>query len=364
MDHLLGPLEGDRVRVVAVNKGVDRVPDLRGRREAGAPERAAAQDAKPTFDLIEPAGMRWREVEMDGRMPGEPAIVFGLVRVEVVQHHMELPAGMGGDHRVHEGEKLPPAPAVGVLGHRHLTGQHVERRKEGRGPVPFVLVADASNGGAVGEAQVPLSPLEGLDVRLLIDGEHHGVVGRVQIQADNVGGLGGKLRIGAQAPRPSALKLNPALPQDPPDVVLRHVPERLSNQRAGPRRVARRRGLIKLGEDTPLGRRRIVPTRRPGARPIGEPGQAPLRIAGAPFAHRRDADPVAGELVIMPSSVPGTAHGRTNPSILLEAYTSNKPAPQIHQTACDERGMAPVTVVVFFEVLRLATRSSPFQNSS
>ena len=51
MNHLLGPLEGSCVRVVAATICVDRLPHLRGRREAGALERPAAQNTKSPYIL-------------------------------------------------------------------------------------------------------------------------------------------------------------------------------------------------------------------------------------------------------------------------------------------------------------------------
>jgi hypothetical protein len=43
--------------------------------------------------------------------------------------------------------------------------------------------------------QARLGAVQGLDLRLLIDTEDHGVGGRIDIQADDVADLGGELRI-------------------------------------------------------------------------------------------------------------------------------------------------------------------------
>ena len=43
--------------------------------------------------------------------------------------------------------------------------------------------------------QPRLGPVERLDLRLLIDRQHHGVLGRIDIEADDILNLGGKLRI-------------------------------------------------------------------------------------------------------------------------------------------------------------------------
>ena len=40
--------------------------------------------------------MRRRKMEMDVLVPRQPAVVFGLVDIEIVQNHMDLAAGMFG----------------------------------------------------------------------------------------------------------------------------------------------------------------------------------------------------------------------------------------------------------------------------
>jgi hypothetical protein len=54
---------------------------------------AAAQDARPAFDLIEPAAMGRNKLEIHVGMSFEPAVLFGLVSVEIVQDAVEPFAG-------------------------------------------------------------------------------------------------------------------------------------------------------------------------------------------------------------------------------------------------------------------------------
>ena len=49
----------------------------------------AFQDGEPDFDLVEPGGPRRREVEMHVRMTLEPAVVLGLVSIEVIEDDMD-----------------------------------------------------------------------------------------------------------------------------------------------------------------------------------------------------------------------------------------------------------------------------------
>jgi len=53
-----------------------------------------------------------------------------------------------------------------------------------------------------------LGALQHLDVRLFVHRQHHCVVRRIEAQADDVGGLGRKLRGGADAPTAPPLQVN------------------------------------------------------------------------------------------------------------------------------------------------------------
>jgi hypothetical protein len=46
-------------------------------------ERLAAQYAKPAFNLIKPRGVGWSKMKMDIGMALEPAVVLGLVGIEL-----------------------------------------------------------------------------------------------------------------------------------------------------------------------------------------------------------------------------------------------------------------------------------------
>ena len=60
-------------------------------------QRLSFQDREPDFNLIEPGGPRRREVEMNVRMAPEPAIVPGLVGVEIVEDDVNGRVGVSGD---------------------------------------------------------------------------------------------------------------------------------------------------------------------------------------------------------------------------------------------------------------------------
>ena len=62
------PLEGRGGFVVGSYESVDRLAHLLGRGEACPAQSAPAQDTEPAFNLIEPTGVRGRELQMDRRM--------------------------------------------------------------------------------------------------------------------------------------------------------------------------------------------------------------------------------------------------------------------------------------------------------
>ncbi len=65
MHFFLLPLERYGSWVVAFNKVIDRLTKLANRGEAGSAQGLPAENAEPTLDLIQPAGVRRSEVKMD-----------------------------------------------------------------------------------------------------------------------------------------------------------------------------------------------------------------------------------------------------------------------------------------------------------
>jgi hypothetical protein len=78
VDFLFGPLEGGCVLIPAGDKGFDRLDQHFDAGKAGSLQRAAAQNAKPAFHLIEPAAVCRDEMKMDPGMGFEPAILLGF----------------------------------------------------------------------------------------------------------------------------------------------------------------------------------------------------------------------------------------------------------------------------------------------
>ena len=113
-DDLLGPLEGVSGLVVGVDKSVDVIANLARRGETRAGQSFGGENGEPDLDLIEPGGIGRGKMEMDVLVPRQPAVVFGLVGIEIVQNHMDLAAGMFGRQAVHEVQELD-APAALIM---------------------------------------------------------------------------------------------------------------------------------------------------------------------------------------------------------------------------------------------------------
>jgi hypothetical protein len=64
----------------------------------------------------------------------------------------------------------------------------------------LVVVALAGQSASVWQLQITLGALQRLDRRLLVNAQHNGLGGRIDIEANNIGGFGGKLGIVALAP--------------------------------------------------------------------------------------------------------------------------------------------------------------------
>ena len=175
----------------------------------------------------------------------------------------------------------------GVAGVRgDLPGRDLEGGEQGGGSVALVVV-----GAALGQARAQRrhrgGAVQGLDLGLLVDRDHDRVVGRRQVEADDVADLGLQLRVGAELERLEPVRLDSPLAPDAGDS--RERDAELGGQEPGrpvrdpqpPRRAPvihqRRRDDLDL-----------VDLRRPPGPPRVPQGRDPAGlIALAPGDHRR-----------------------------------------------------------------------------
>src|SRR5471030_3281757 len=163
-----------------------------------APNLFFGQCGKPALDLVKPRSRCWSEMDMKTRMTSEPgAHGRGLVSPVVVHHqmHLQLRRDVGFD-RTQELQELNAAMAPMQLAD-DFSGSYIQGREQRRGAMAFVIVRTAL-GYAGGQRQNWLSPVQCLNLALLVHTQHHGLGRRIEIQTDDVTRLGNELRIGRQ----------------------------------------------------------------------------------------------------------------------------------------------------------------------
>jgi hypothetical protein len=116
-------------------------------------------------------------------------------------------------HQLQELEEfLVTVPGVGLAG--HLASGDVEGGEERGGAVAQIVVgAPLHLTGTHGQQR--LGPIEGLDLALLIDTEHHRMLRRVQLEPDHIRDLVLQLGVGAELEAASAIGLEVVIPPDP-----------------------------------------------------------------------------------------------------------------------------------------------------
>jgi len=93
--------------------------------------------------------------------------------------------------------------------------EHIEGGEQRRGSIALVVMG---HGRALAglERQARLGPIERLDLALFVDRQHHGVMGRAHVEADDILDLGGEGRVlgaleGAQSVRLQTMLIPDAL---------------------------------------------------------------------------------------------------------------------------------------------------------
>jgi len=92
---------------------------------------------------------------------------------------VNLPAGIVGHDPIHKVQELPAAPTP-IVARSHLAGHNIQRRKQSGRAMAFVAMAEAVHGRAVGKANKSLRALPCLNMRLFVNTQNQGVLGRVE----------------------------------------------------------------------------------------------------------------------------------------------------------------------------------------
>ena len=190
-DDLLGllvPHEGLRIIVPVLGPRLDGLDQVRGRGEDALSKSSFGQFVERAFDEVQPRRRGGREVQVP-TCPLGVSQPFGhrrcLVGREVVEHHVKIE--VLGDVEVDglgEGEDV--GRLVGLLGViERLAGPDVHGGEEIGGAVTFVVMGQRHPPASL-HGQGGLGAVERLDLGLLVEAEHHGLLGRVQVEPDYV----------------------------------------------------------------------------------------------------------------------------------------------------------------------------------
>jgi len=140
------------------------------------------------------------------------------------------------------------------------------------------------------QTEPTLRSLEGLDPGLLVDAQDERVLGRVEVQPDDVGApSGANSGSVVKAPTPPSAQANPLAAQGPPDLVRGDIAERRGEEGSGPGRMPGRGPLVEGGEDPARS------TRHRGARTrcVDQAGQSVTGEAGPPLCSPAPAESAA-----------------------------------------------------------------------
>src|SRR3984957_5029662 len=227
-------------------------------------------------------------MEMDVGVLLEPVLVL-LMGVEVVEDDVQLAALEGGDEPVHEAEELDPA-APFRMRRDDPAGGDLESCKQGRGAMPLVVMALSGQGASVWQLQIALCSLQGLDRRLLVDTQNNRLGGRIDIEADHVGGFRRKRGVVALAPGLAGGEIDPMLAQEAPNILNVNVAKGSGQQRPRPAGIPFRRRLIQKRKNA-LVRDHAVDRLLARSRTILQPLKAVVGKAVSPLADNARLNP-------------------------------------------------------------------------
>ena len=159
----------------------DSLDELRYLTERVPANRLPGDDAEPDLHLVEPRSIRGGVVHVKSGTPGQPSLDPGmLVRGVVVDDEMNIEVhGDVGLDVAQELEELLVTMTGLALGH-HFPGGDIQRREEGGGAVPLVVVRHPFH-VSQSQGQQGLTAFQRLDLTLLVHAQHHGVLGWIHV---------------------------------------------------------------------------------------------------------------------------------------------------------------------------------------
>ena len=181
-----GPYERLGIVVVEVEVAFDLEHQIADAGERCPADLFLSKGGEPSFDLVEPRGTGWREVQMKARVANKPSANGSvLVCAIVVQDHMDVE--LGRDTLVDKLEELQKllvtVPSIAFPD--HFAACHIKGSEEA-GNAMAVVVVSPTLALARPHRQQRLGTLERLDLALFVNAEHQSVVWRVQVQPTDI----------------------------------------------------------------------------------------------------------------------------------------------------------------------------------
>jgi len=280
-----GPLERLAVCVVVGDEVIDALYELFDAGERAAADDLVGNQREEPFDLVEPGAVGRDEVHVPARSRRQPCLDLRMAVGGVVVGNA-VDVQFGGHSLVdlaQEGEEFL-VPVARLACRQHRTVEDVEGGKQGGGAVALVVVGDPLD-IAQPHGQHGLRALQRLALTLLVHADHHGVVRRAQVQADDIAQFFDEERVIGELEAFGAVRLQAKELEIARNAALGDA--RLGSHRA---HAPVRRAVGRLGVQRRLDQLRhaLVVDRAGPARPniVVQPSHAPLDESRAPLPHR------------------------------------------------------------------------------
>lgn len=218
----LVPDVGSWLLVSCVEELLDRSFELSDAAVTSSSDLLVGELGEESLDLVDPRGVGRCEVNVEPRVFDEPVTDgLGLVGAVVVENqvNVELRWSVGVDGVEELAEFNGAMPFVGLAD--DLPGLDVQRSEERDRAVSAVVVGPPL-GLARSHREQGLCTLERLNLGLLVDAEDNGVLGRIDVQADDVANLLDQQRVGRELEGFSTVRFESEGSPNPAD---RHVAE-------------------------------------------------------------------------------------------------------------------------------------------
>src|SRR3990172_7332850 len=217
---------------------------------------------------------------MEPGMPGKPLLNLGcLMSLVVVQNQMDLQVLWRLAVNLAQKAQELILPMTGQASTNNAAIQNIERGKQRGRAVPLIVVSHRA-AAALLHRQTGLSPVQCLNLALLVHAQNQGLLRRAQIQTNNITDLLNEVRVAGQLERLCPIRLQTVLV---PHIQDRGRPYRksLSQSAAAPVSLSLRPPLKRPGDDLCLliGTQRLsaTRTRRVSKQTIGAKAREPRK---------------------------------------------------------------------------------------